>query len=124
MLSLVYHKADVEYTLIPQSLLDLGIKPISWSALNLGVGGANGSFVVPLGPSINLTPSVLGPLTQALEHSGNPYLNGLGNFIDGPRGGISFGPIWAAHPMIEGTIQPFNKWRFVPGWFAGGMWKF
>lgn len=121
--AVVYHVADPNETLIPKALLDLGVKPESW-AFNIGVGGDHGTFFVPMGLSINLTPSVLGPVLSPMKASSNSTLNFIANVVDSPSGGVAFGPAWTAYPIVDGTVLPLNRWRFPPGWFVGGLWRF
>lgn len=121
--AVVYHQADPNETIIPKVLLDIGVKPESW-ALNIGVGGDRGNYFVPFGASMNLTPSVLGPLLLPMKASSNKSLNLVANLIDSPNGGVAFGPSWTAYPLVNGTVLPLNRWRFPPGWFVGGLWRF
>lgn len=123
MVAPVYHRGDPDNSLIPKKLQDMGLKPISWG-LNIGVGGAEGNFVVPFGFSANLTPTVLGPALKAMRASGNSTAQGIASIIDSPAGGVAFGPAWTAYPMRDGVVRPLNEWSFPPGWFVGGLWKF
>jgi hypothetical protein len=122
-LALVYHVGDLNETIIPQCLLDLGVKPVSYG-LNAGVGGSSGNFYIPLGPFVNLTPTILGPLLQVMDNSGNMTLVGLGKILSSDKGGVAFGPTWTAYPVVGGTIMPFNSWRWAPGYFCGALYKF
>jgi hypothetical protein len=119
--ALAYHDADPKDSLLPQRLLDLGVEPISY-ALSAGLGGTTGNFVVPFGLSANLTPTLLGPGLKALQSSGNKTAQGIASIISSPAGGVAFGPNWTARGMRDGTILPFNQWRFPPGWFVGALW--
>lgn len=121
--ALVYHGADAADTLVPQALLDLGIRPISW-AIQAGVGGDRQNVTVPFGASVNLTPTVLGPALDALRRSFSPKLQTLSKILDSPAGGVAFGPQWTAKPVRDGRLLPLSSWRFPPGWFVGGLWKF
>lgn len=123
MAAVVYHPADPENSLVPQRLLDLGVRPIGW-AVNLGLGGTPEEFVVPFGASANLTPTVLGPGLDLMKKSSSAVLKTVATAIDGPSGGIAFGPQWTTKLMRGGVILPLNEWRFPPGWFVGGLWKF
>ncbi len=122
--SIIYHPADADDSLIPGFLLRSGVRPISWSLLDVGVGGASGNFIAPVGASINLTPTVLGPLVDYLGKSESSIARGIGNIISGPNGGVAFGPKWVAYPVVDSVVVPVTQWRFPPGWFVGGMWTF
>lgn len=121
-LALVYHDANPDDSLIPQALLDLGVRPISW-AIQAGVGGDRQNFTVPFGVSANLTPTVLGPAIDAMRRSDSPMARNLAKVLDSPAGGVAFGPQWTAKPVRDGVILPINVWRFPPGYFVGGLWK-
>jgi hypothetical protein len=121
--ALVYHEADREDSLIPNALLDLGIRPVSW-AIQGGVGGDTKNVIIPFGASANLTPTVLGPALDLMRRSSSPTAQTLAKILDSPAGGVAFGPQWTAKPVRDGVILPLNSWRFPPGWFVGGLWRF
>lgn len=121
MAGIAWHKADPHNTLMPQRLLDLGVKPVGW-ALNIGLGGNSGDYFVPMGLSANIMPTALGPGLKLMDESGNAVLRGISGLLSSKNGGVSFGPQWTAHPVENGTILPLNRWRFPPGWFLGASY--
>ena len=122
-LALVYHSANVSNTLMPQVLLDLGVRPMSW-AINIGLGGNAGNAMVPLGASVNLVPSALGPVLDLMSASSNLTVQQISRVIASESGGCAFGPTWTAYPVVNGGWKPMNAWRFPPGWFLGASYKF
>jgi hypothetical protein len=124
-LALFYHRANDQDSIIPQSWRDAGIKPISWSLLDLGIGKQSGEFILAAGPSMNLSPAILGPICSRLKASENATLRALGNVLDSSNGkGIAFGPKWYATPIRDTTVLPLNQWDFRPGFTLGATWAF
>ena len=123
MLAVIYHAADPNNSLIPKSVQALGMQPVSW-AVNVGVGGNAGNYFIPVGVSVNLTPTVLGPALKLMNNSGNKTLQGVSSLISSSNGGVAFGPQWTAYPLVNGDMLPLNHWRFPPGWYCGATFRF
>lgn len=120
--AVVYHKGDPSDTLIPKPLLDLGVKPVSWSPLELGGGGNRDHAFGTIGVSANFAPTLLGPLAQALDASGKSAISRLITSPDGS--GLKLGFCWKASAIQDGTLMPLNRWAFAPRLTVGGVWKF
>jgi hypothetical protein len=124
-LSLIFHRANTDDSLIPKSWQEAGIKPIAWSLLDVGIGKQSGDFIIAVGASVNLSPTILGPVADKMKASGSLFLRGFGYLLDSSGGsGIAFGPKWMACPLHGDTFKPFNQWNFTPGWFLGASWQF
>lgn len=120
--AVVYHPASMTDTLIPQRLLDLGVKPISWAPVEVGGGGNRDHAFGTLGASANFAPTLLGPLAQLLDASGRSTVSKLILSPDGS--GLKLGLCWKASAIQDGTILPVNRWVFSPRISVGGLWKF
>lgn len=122
--ALVFHRANPDDTLWPKQLLDIGFPPISWTLLELGGGGNRESGFVHGGASVNLAPTVLGPLTKALEHAGGRYA-AIGRLLEAPNGsGIRFGVGWKANVIRDGGIAPLNTMTLPPRYSVGYLFQF
>lgn len=123
--ALVYHKADPDDTLWPQKLLDLGMPPVSWTLLEVGGGGNRESAFIHGGTSINLAPTVLGPLTAALGRAGGTAAK-IGAILIAPDGhaGVRFGVGWKANVIRNGGFERLNQLRFPPRYGVGYVYQF
>lgn len=123
-LALIFHKADPAETLMPQALLDLGIKPVSWTLLEGGAGGNTHTGFLSAGPGVYVAPTLLGPLTQALEAAGGNYAV-LGHLLVSPDGsGLRLGVHWKANVINNGGLTRFNDLRFPPRYVFGYGYQF
>lgn len=115
-------------TIIPQSWQKY-IAPEDWVPLQIGGGGSfQGSAIINFGSSVNLAPQVFTPLFNALGSS-KPWVNQLRSVLTegySKNQGLSIaaGPSWYALPVINGTVEPLDKWQGHFGWFTGAAWKF
>lgn len=122
--ALVWHKGDPNDTLWPQQLLDLGMPPLSWALLELGVGGNRESAFGRIGSSVDIAPTILSPLSSALKGAGGTAAV-VGNLLVSPNGSgvnISFG--WKANVIQNGGVARFNEWRFPPRFGFGYTYQF
>ncbi len=120
----IFHRGDPNDSLWPQQLLDLGFPPISWTLLELGGGGNRETGFVHGGASVNLAPTVLGPLTKALERAGGNAAK-LGSLLEAPDGsGVRFGVGWKANVVRDGGLAPLNEMRFPPRYGIGYVYQF
>jgi hypothetical protein len=123
--ALVWHKGDKYNTIIPQALQDMGVQPMSWTLLNAGAGYGNGTGNMLCGSSVNVGPSLLGPVGQLLKQSNNIVAQTAGNFLQGTSaGGVALGYVWNANPIKDGALMPFNQWGSHLDAFLGAEWKF
>lgn len=120
--AVIFHKADPNDTIIPQRLLDLGVKPVSWAPLAIGGGGNRDHAFGTIGASANFAPTLLGPLAQALDASGKSFLSKL--LVSPDDSGLNLGLCWKADAVRDGTILPLNRWAFAPRFTVGGVWRF
>lgn len=124
-ISLVWHKGDIQNTLLPEWALNAGIKPISWDLLACGGGYASGEGTVVCGSGVNAAPTVLGPLASPLEASNKPILRAIGSFIANDKsGGLNLGYLWNMRPIQHGTIMPVNHWGTHLDAFLGASYSF
>lgn len=124
--ALIWHKGDPTNTLIPDFALNAGIKPFSWTLVACGAGYGNGSGVLTCGSSINVAPTLFGPLAQALKLTSNPVANAVATFIAGaPNGsGLALGYTWHMEPVAQGALKPFNQWGSHVDAFVGAGYMF
>ena len=124
--AIAWHQADPNDTLIPQSLQNIGIKPFSWTLLNCGGGYGNGTGLLTCGSSINVAPTLLGPIAQPLKASSNALAHAAGVFIAGtPSGtGLALGYVWNMIPVQNATIMPLDRWGSHLDAFLGASYAF
>lgn len=122
--ALVFHKADPNETIIPQRLLDAGVKPVSWTLLEAGAGGDRHTGFASVGPGIYVAGTLLGPLTALLEYAGGTYAT-VGKLLVSPDGGgLRLGIHWKANAVENGALVPFNHLRFAPRYVLGYSYQF
>lgn len=117
--ALVYHKASAEDTLWPRQLLELGAPPISWTLVEVGAGGNRQTAYVRGGLAVDVAPTLLGPLTQALERAGGLAAK-FGNLIASHDGsGVKLSLGWKTTVVRNGGVPPLNEWSFPPRYGIG-----
>lgn len=122
--ALVYHKADPDNTLWPQSFLDAGFKPLSWTLLEVGIGGNRETAFFHGGLSVNIGPTLLGPLTQKLAEAGGKYAT-FGSFLVSPDGsGVKIGLGWKTNIIRNGGLANIKDMRFPPRYSFGYVYVF
>lgn len=123
-LAVIFHKADPAETLLPQALLDLGVKPVSWTLLEAGAGGNTRTGFLSAGPGLYVGPTLLGPLAQALDAAGGNYAV-FGRLLVAPDGsGVRLGLHWKANAVENGGLARFNELRFAPRYVVGYGFQF
>jgi hypothetical protein len=124
--AMMFHAADPNDTIIPQKLQDLGIKPISWCALCVGGGGNSKTGFATISASINVAPTLLGPVAKAVRQSKSPAAQIAADLIASGDGqsGLKIGVAWKSDVIVNGTVQPFDKWHFSPRFVFGETWRF
>lgn len=123
--ALIFHRADPTDTLWPQQLLDLGFPPISWTLLEVGGGGNRETAFIHAGASVNLAPTVLGPLVKGLERAGGvPAKIGQLLVLPDGSGGVRFGVGWKVNAVRNGGVAPLNEWRAPPRYGVGYVYQF
>lgn len=117
--AIIYHPLSAG-SLIPLYWQTI-IPPESWTLLNVGAGGSGGNWVGAFGSSVNLVTPIQTWLYEGLYALGKApswLMPGAASF------GISAGPEWSANVIVNGTVEPFNKWNLAPRWYAGAAYKF
>lgn len=124
--AMIWHKGDAKNTLIPQFALDAGAKPFSWTLVACGAGYGNGTGVLTCGSSINVAPTLFGPLSQLLNLTQNPIAKAIGTFLVGtPSGsGLALGYTWHMEPVRDSTLKPLNHWGSHADMFVGVGYEF
>lgn len=123
-IALVYHKADRDDTLWPQKLLDLGMPPLSWTLLELGVGGNRQSAFARGGIAVDVAPSLLSPLKDAL-HSVGGLAGRFGSLLVAENGnGVKMSVGWKTNILQNGAVQRLNDLRFPPRYGLGYTYVF
>lgn len=112
--ALVWHKGDPANTLIPERLQALGVKPFSWTLLACGGSAGNGEAAFVCGSSVNVAPTLLGPLADLLKGTSSGIAQAVGDFIakdpNASGAGLNLGYAWSAKPIVNGAMQPLNHW--------------
>lgn len=122
--ALIYHKADPTDTLWPDSLLKLGMPPLSWTLLEVGAGGNRETGFVHAGASINVAPTLLGPITGALKAAGGTAAT-IGTLLVAPNGsGLKISLGWKTDLIQDGQIVRLNALRFPPRFGLGYTYAF
>lgn len=124
--ALIWHKGDPTNTLIPDFALNAGLKPFSWTLLACGAGYGNGTGVLTCGSSINVAPTLFGPLAQVLNATSNPVAKAIASFVAGaPNGsGLALGYTWHMEPVSGGALSPFSQWGSHVDAFIGAGYEF
>lgn len=124
--ALIWHKGDPANTLIPDFALNAGLKPFSWTLAACGAGYGNGTGVLTCGSSINVAPTLFGPLAQVLKATGNPVAKAIATFMAGaPNGsGLALGYTWHMEPVADGALKPFSQWGSHVDAFIGAGYEF
>jgi len=124
--AIIWHRGDVNNTLLPDALLNVGVKPVSWTLLSCGAGYGKGTGMLTCGSSVNVAPTLLGPLAQILKATSNPAAIAAGTFIAGtPSGtGLALGYTWHMEPVQGGTVMPFDRWGSHLDAFIGAVYGF
>lgn len=118
-IALVYHKGDPTDTLWPQKLLDLGMPPLSWSLLELGFGGNRDSAFIRPGFAVDVAPTLLGPLKDAL-HAVGGVAGRFGSLLVAEDGtGVKLSVGWKTNLIQNGGIQRFDDLRLPPRYGIG-----
>lgn len=109
--ALVWHKADPADCLWPAALLNAGFPPISWTLLEVGGGGNTRSGFADFGAGVNVAPTLLGPLTAAMNRAGGNW-KAAGSLISNPNGsGLKVGVDWKSSVVSNGGLLRFNQMR-------------
>lgn len=122
--AIVYHVGDKNDTLWPQTLIDHGVPPISYTLMEAGGGGNTHSGFVHFGPSINVAPTVLGPVVALLNKAGGNYATIGGLLVDPDGSGLKIGIGWKGTVIDNGAMVPLNQIRFPPRYTTGYTYKF
>lgn len=123
--ALIWHKGDPKNSLVPESLQKFGLQPVSFTLLNCGAGYGNGTGNMLCGSSLNVGPTVMGPLGTLIKQVDNPLTKTIGSFLDGSSsGGVALGYVWNMTPVLDGAVQPFNRWGSHLDVFLGATWNF
>jgi len=122
--ALIYHKGDPTDTLWPQQLLDLGMPPVSWTLLEFGFGGNRQSAFVRPGISVDVAPTLLGPIKDALHGIGG-IAGRFGSLLVAENGsGVKASVGWKADLIQNGSVQRFNDLRLPPRYGIGYTFAF
>lgn len=122
--ALVYHKADPTDTLWPRKLLDLGMPPISWTLLEVGLGGNRQTAFVHGGLAVDVAPTLLGPLTNALKAAGGTAAK-IGSLIVAPNGsGVKLSVGWKTNVIQNGGLVRLHDLRLPPRYGFGYSYQF
>lgn len=122
--ALIYHKGDPTDTLWPQQLLDLGMPPVSWTLLELGFGGNRQSAFIRPGVAVDVAPTLLGPLKDALHGVGG-LAGRFGSLLVAENGsGVKLSVGWKTNLIQNGSVQRFNDLRFPPRYGVGYTFAF
>lgn len=117
-MALVYHKHD-GLEPWPTVLENAGIVCPSFTVVEAGVGGNANSAFVHAGLSLNVAPTVLGPLTDILKKSGGTAAV-IGNLLVAPDGsGLSIGMGWKSNIIDKRALVRFDDLRFPPRYSIG-----
>lgn len=122
--ALVYHKGDPTDTLWPQPLLDIGAPPFSWTLFEMGAGGNRDTGFIHTGASINVAPTLLGPLTEGLKSAGGTYAK-IGTLLVAPDGGgVKLGIGWKTNIVRNGGFERFDHLSMPPRYGIGYTYQF
>jgi hypothetical protein len=122
--ALIYHRADPADSLWPKAFLDAGAPPISWTLLEIGAGGNLQTAFASAGVSVNVAPSVLGPLAAALKRAGGAAAN-FGALLVAPNGsGVNASLGWKTNVLQDGGFARFDRMRFPPRYGFGYCYQF
>lgn len=122
--ALVYHKANPEDSLWPRALLNAGFPPISWTLWEIGAGGDGHSSFVHTGASLDIAPTLLGPLVGLLHRAGDTASR-FGDILANEDGsGLRIGLGWKGNVIENGDVLRFNRWRFAPRYGVGYSYVF
>ena len=122
--ALVYHKADKANTLWPQKALDLGLEPLSWTLLELGFGGNRETAFFSAGVSVNVAPTLLGPIVKGLEAIGGKAATFGSLILDKDGNGIKLSLRWKADILKRGGLTNINDLSFPPRYGIGYTYQF
>ena len=123
--AIIHHRASSQDTIIPKMLLNLGMQPVSWTLLELGGGGNREKGFGTIGTSVDLAPTLLGPLASWLLKVGGKGA-AVSQLLVSPdgTGGVKLSIAWKADALEHGTIMPLNHWRFPPRYGVGYCYQF
>lgn len=122
--AVVFHKADVHETIIPQRLLDAGVKPVSWTLLEIGGGGDRVQAFASIGPGVYVAQTLLGPLTEVLRDAGGNYAKAADLIVSPNGSGVRLGIHWKSNVLENGGLVQFNRMRFAPRYVVGYSYQF
>lgn len=120
----IYHVGNPDDTFLPKFILDLGIKPISWTLLEIGGGGNIQTGFVKFGTSINVAPALLGPIATGLRKKGGNYATAANLLVSPDGAGVKLGLGWKTTVIDNGGFLPVNKLRYPPRYGVGYCYKF
>ena len=122
--ALIYHKADPKDSLWPQKLIDAGVPALSWTLLESGVGGNRQTAFLDFGASVDVAPTLLSPLTNALAKAGGKAAV-IGALIVSPDGnGVKIGISWKGNVVTNYGLTRFDELRFSPRFKIGYNYQF
>lgn len=122
--ALVFHRADATDTLWPQKLLDLGAPPLSWTLLELGVGGNRQSAFLRGGLALDVAPTLLGPLRKVLAGVGGTAAAVGKLLVDENGSGVKLSVGWKTDVLHNGAPVRLNDLRFPPRYGVGYTYQF
>lgn len=122
--ALVYHKADPKDSLWPQKLIDAGVPALSWTLLESGVGGNRQTAFLDFGPSVDVAPTLLSPLTNALSKAGGTYAKAALLIVSPDGNGVKLGFGWKGNVIQNGGLTRFDDLRFAPRFKVGYNYQF
>lgn len=122
--ALIYHKADPTDTLWPQAFQDLGMPPLSWTLLELGFGGNRQSAFLRGGVAVDVAPSLLSPLKDALHRVGG-LAGRFGSLLVAENGtGLKLSIGWKTTVLQNGARVRLDDLRFPPRYGIGYTYQF
>ena len=120
----VYHKADPHDTLWPQSWINAGVPALSWQLLELGLGGDRKTAFVAAGASVDLAPTLLGPLARVLDNAGGNNAVASKLIVDPDGSGLKIGYGGKMLVIENGGLLDWKDLRIVGRWKLGYVYKF
>lgn len=122
--AIAYHRADPKDSLWPQKWIDAGVPALSWQLLELGAGGDTHSGFVSAGASVDLGPTLLGPLAGLLGSAGGSYAT-AGKLLVSPDGsGLKLGYGAKSVLIQNGGLVDWKDIRIVGRYEVGYVYKF
>lgn len=122
--AIAYHKADPEDCLWPDFLLKKGMPPISWTLLEMGIGGNKQTAFIHAGASVNLAPTLLGPVVSGLKEIGGKAAKLGALLVSDDGSGLKLGIGWKSNIIEDGGLKRFDEMRFPPRYGIGYSYQF